>query len=132
MTKNEMEFLDDGAVYGRGCEIYAFDETVIWFSAVPDAWGATEDLQHWVLVFPDEIWDGWDYCSGCKSVSPSDGKGAVDKERSRAFRKALAYMESGVGRNCENPTLVVTLEEEDVKTSVRIEQPGHSTDDSLD
>lgn len=93
----------------RICSICSFDQTVISFAPVPEARGLTDDRLTWVLEFPPEIWEGWEYCSECNAVSSAQSRGAADRARTRALREALAYLESGTYRTREHPTLVVTL-----------------------
>lgn len=102
-------FIDDGgSVLGQICQACTFDQSVISFDDCPDARGVTDDRLHWLLEFPAEIWRGWEYCTGCGAVAPVGGTGPVDLERTKAYRDALAYVDSGAFRGRERPTLVVT------------------------
>ena len=58
-------------VYGRVCGCCTFDESVIGFTPVPDAWGFHSDLATPILEFPDSIWRGKIYCDRCFAVAGS-------------------------------------------------------------
>jgi len=87
---NDAPIDNHGSVYGRVCGCCTFDESVIGFIPVPDAWGYHQDLATPILEFPRGVWQGKSYCDRCFAVAgPSNG--AWDRELSHALREALKF-----------------------------------------
>lgn len=98
---------DTGSVRGRVCGCCTFDESVIGFSAVPDAWGLHCDgntiTEIPILEFPRTIWHGKVYCDRCFAVATDEANGAWDRELSRALRAALKVKDAIVSGETVEP-----------------------------